>query len=268
MPEDSLERAHDLAESGDIAGATQVLRRHLEARPGDAPAHFQLARLVLESGDAAAAVQGFQRASELAPDNSVVHNDLGTALEVLGRAPEAAEAYRRATRMTPVFPPAHYNLALMLCRQRQWDEAVQQLRAALEQAPEFRIARLQLGLALGALGQGDAARACFDHLLTTDPKDIEARRAIADMDMRDCRFADAAQQLEQCLELARDDALATLALGGCMQELGRVDEALTHYRRLLEHEPSRYYEVVKKLTSASKGRFWVKSAELRRMLLG
>ena len=88
------------------------------------------------------------------------------------------------------------------------------------------------------------------------------------MDMRDCRFADAAQQLEQCLALAPDDALATLALGACMQELGRIDSALAHYRRLLEHEPCRYYEVVKKLTSASKGRFWVKSAELRRMLLG
>jgi len=268
MPEDSLERAHSAARNGDLPGAAEALRRYLEATPGDAPAHFQLAHLMLELEDAAAAVQSFERASELAPDNAVVHNDLGTALEVVGREPEAAQAYGRAARTSPPYPPAQYNLALILCRQGQWHEAVQWLRAALEQAPDFRVARLQLGVALAALDQVDAARACFDDLLTADPKDMEARRALADMHMRHCRFADAARQLEQCLELAPDDARGTLALGACMQELGRLDEALAHYRRLLQREPCRYYEVVKKLTGASKGRFWVKSAELRRVLLG
>jgi tetratricopeptide (TPR) repeat protein len=145
---------------------------------------------------------------------------------------------------------------------------VQHLRAALAQRPDFCAARHQLGLALSALGQEDAARACFDELLKGDGKDLEARRAIADMDMKHCRYADAVQQLEQCLALSPLDARATLALGACLQELGRVDEALAHYRRLLAHDRSRYYEVVKKLTSASSGRFWVKSAELRRVLLG
>ena len=268
MPADSLKRARSLAERGDLKGSVQVLAAYLEATPGDASAHFQLAHLVLELGDAAQAIPSFQRSLELEPGNAVVNSDLGTALEMLGREPEAAEAYRRGTLASPPFPPAHYNLALILCRQGQWDEAVQHLRAALEQAPEFRVARLQLGRALRKLGQAAPARACFDHLLADDPKDIEARRAIADMDMSDCRFDDAAQQLEQCLALAPNDADTILALGTCIQELGRVDEALAHYRRLLQHQPRRYYEVVKKLTGASKGRFWVKSAELRRLLLG
>ena len=268
MSEDSPERARNLARDGDVKGAARVLARYLEATPGDASAHFQLAHLVLDLGDAQRAVQGFERALGLEPDNAVIRTDLGVALEEAGREPEAAEAYRRAAQAQPPYPPAQYNLALILGRRGQWHEAARRLRAALAQSPGFRAARHQLGLVLRELGQDDAARACFDDLLVADRKDIEARRAIADMDMDRCRFADAAKQLEQCLALAPEDASATLAFGACLQELGRVDEALAHYRRLLERDRSRYYEVVKKLTGASTGRFWVKAAELRRVLLG
>ena len=106
MPEDSLERAHDLARGGDLPGAAQVLERYLEAMPEDAPAHFQFAHLLLELGDPATAVQRFQRALELAPEMAFVHNDLGTTLELLGREAEAAQAYRRAAESRPPFPPA------------------------------------------------------------------------------------------------------------------------------------------------------------------
>ncbi len=268
MPEDNPERARALVDDGDAEGAAQVLARYLEATPGDALAQFQLGHLVFELGDAQRAVQAFERAIALAPDNAAVHNDLGRALEEVGREPEAAEAYRRAAGKHPPFPPAQHNLALILGRRGEWHEAARHLREALEQTPGFRAARQQLGVALRELGQDDAARACFDELLAGDPKDIEARRAIADMHMDQCRFADAAQQLEQCLALAPDDARATLTLGACLQELGRVDEALAHYRRLLKRDRSRYYEVVKKLTGASSGRFWVKVSELRQILLG
>lgn len=268
MCEDTPQRAHSLARGGDRQGAARTLVRYLEATPDDASAHFQLAHLMLELGDAPGAVQSFQQAVALEPDNAAIHSDLGTALEELGREPEAAEAYERAGRAVPPFPPAQYNLALILCRRGQWQEAAEHLRGALAQSPEFHAARQQLGVALGALGQEHAARACFDELLARDARNIEARRAIADMDMRSCRFADAAQQLERCLALVPEDARATLALGACLQELGRIDEALAHYRRLLKRDRSRYYDVVKKLTSTSTGRFWVKSGELRRVLLG
>ncbi len=268
MPEDSPEHARTLAHGGDAKGAAQVLTRYLEAFPGDASAHVQLANLVLSLGDAERAVHCFERALALEPDNAVVRSDMGTALEKAGRESEAAEAYERAARAQPPFPPAQYNLALIRRRQGQLHEAARQLREALEQTPGFRAARHQLGHCLRELGQEDAARACFNDLLVDDSKDIEARRAIAEMDIDHCRFADAAEQLEQCLALAPGDASATLALGACLQELGRVDEALTHYRRLLERDRSHYYDVVKKLTGATKGRFWVKTTELRRTLLG
>jgi Flp pilus assembly protein TadD len=268
MSEDTVERAHSLANAGDLHGAARVLARYLEAAPADASAHFQLAHMRMELGDAVGAVEHFQRCLALEPDNAVILSDLGTAFEELGRETDAAAAYRKASRMDPPFPPALYNLALILCRRGEWQEAAGHLRVALEQSADFRPARRQLGLALDALGQEHAARACFDELLAADDKDVEARRALAQLDMKTCRFASAAEQLQRCLALAPEDAGVCLALASCLQELGRVDEALVHYRALLRRDGSRYYEVVKKLTSASTGCFWLKASELRRVLLG
>ena len=56
MPEDSPERARTLAHGGDAKAAVLVLTRYLEASPGDASGHFQLAHLVLELGDAQGAL--------------------------------------------------------------------------------------------------------------------------------------------------------------------------------------------------------------------
>jgi tetratricopeptide (TPR) repeat protein len=268
MSEDTPERARALAGGGDLQGAAQTLTRYLQATPEDAAAHFQLAHLLLALGDTPAAVQRLQTALALDPDNTTMLSDLGTALEELGDEVQAEQAYRRAALGAPPFPPASYNLALILSRRGQWQEAARHLQTALEQAPDFHAARHQLGLALDALGDEAGARACFDALLAHDAHDIEARRAVAELHAKRCRFAEAAGELEQCLALAPEDSRTILALGACLQELGRVDEALGHYRRLLARDSTRYYEVVKKLTSASTGCFWLKSAELRRVLLG
>jgi Flp pilus assembly protein TadD len=268
MVEDGLERARRLAADGDVDGAVRVLTDHVGATPEDAFAHLQLANLLLAQGDAAGAVERFEQALALEPDNALVHNDLGTALERLGREDEAAAAYRRGAHSQPPYPPAQYNLARLHGRRGQWREAAELLRASVDQTRGFRAARLELGLVLRRLGDEDGARACFDTLLADDSRDLETRRVIADSEMSQCRFADAAEHLEQCLALAPEDAKTILALGSCLQELGRVAEALTHYRRLLVRDRSRYYEVVKKLTGASTGCFWVNAEALRRALLG
>ena len=46
----SIERARELADGGDKQGAARLLSDYLEATPGDAFAHFQLANLMLSMG--------------------------------------------------------------------------------------------------------------------------------------------------------------------------------------------------------------------------
>lgn len=267
MSTDALERARNLARDGDLRGAAQLLSGYLESAPTDAAAHAELALVVLDLGDTQRAVQSFRRALEHDPGNPVFESDMGTALEAAGRLSEAADAYRRAAESRPPYPPAQHNLALILGRRGQWREAAEWLRAALREAPSFRAARFQLGLALRRLGDDRAAAECFEALVSADAGDVDARRAIAEMHMDRCRYADATVALERCLAIAPDDAAATLALGACLQELGRMDEAIEHYRRLLRRDRRRYYDVVKKLTGSSKGCFWVDAGELRRVLL-
>jgi Flp pilus assembly protein TadD len=180
----------------------------------------------------------------------------------------AAQTLTRYLQATPEDAAAHFQLAHLLLALGDTPAAVQRLQTALALDPDNTTMLSDLGTALEELGDEAGARACFDALLAHDAHDIEARRAVAELHAKRCRFAEAAGELEQCLALAPEDSRTILALGACLQELGRVDEALGHYRRLLARDSTRYYEVVKKLTSASTGCFWLKSAELRRVLLG
>jgi protein O-GlcNAc transferase len=267
MSDDALNRARQLARDGEIDGAARLLSHHLESAPDDAAAHAELALMMLDLGDAEGARRRFDKALTLEPDNAALHNDLGTALQRVNRESEAIAAYRRALELNPDLPSARYNLAKILHRRAELHEAAELLRGALEQAPGFRIARRALGLVLSDLDEDDEAGRCFESLLAEDANDLETHRDMADLHMRRCRYADAIKHLERCLALAPGDAQATLIMGACLQELGRVDEALEHYRNVLRHDRKRYYEVVKKLTGSSKGRFWVDAAELRRVLL-
>ena len=79
-------------------------------------------------------------------------------------------------------------------------------------------------------------------------------------------FSAAAAAFRAGLKISRDDPAAQISLAACLQELGQIDQALTHYRRALALAPEAYAMVVKQLTSASKGVLELDTGELRRLL--
>ena len=65
-----------------------------------------------------------------------------------------------------------------------------------------------------------------------------------------------------------DRPVAALALGSCLQQTGQLDAALAVYRAALTRDRSLYGAVLKNLTTAARGRLWLRPADLRRALLG
>ncbi|MGH6912751.1 MAG: tetratricopeptide repeat protein, partial [Geminicoccales bacterium] len=59
-----------------------------------------------------------------------------------------------------------------------------------------------------------------------------------------------------------------LELGLCLQDSGALDEAIEVYRVALGRDRSLYPAILRNLTSSSKGRLWLRPADLRRALLG
>jgi tetratricopeptide (TPR) repeat protein len=107
------------------------------------------------------------------------------------------------------------------------------LRAAVAAQPDYLKAQEELGLCL---------QACGDYARAIGP-------------------------LRRALERPPGRPLAALALGWCLQETGALEEALAVYRRALRADPALYAAVVRNLTSAARGRLWLRPADLRRALL-
>jgi tetratricopeptide (TPR) repeat protein len=223
---DRLARAEALAARGELAAAGRSAAAVARQHPALPEAWRLKGTLALLQDRAADAVQALRRAVALAPDDAASWVNLGIAQERAGADAEAS--LRRALELQPALPQAHYNLGVLLRKRGRLDEAVDHLGAAVATAPDYVNAQEELGRAL--LARGDHAQA------------IDPLRAA----------------------LARPSA--ALALGLCLQETSALDEAIGVYRRLLRQDRSLYGAVVKNLSSAARGRVWLRPADLRRAL--
>ena len=60
---------------------------------------------------------------------------------------------------------------------------------------------------------------------------------------------------------------ARLNLGFCLQEIGASEAALEVYRQALRRDRSLYPLVLKTMTTAARGQYWLRPSELRARLL-
>lgn len=202
----------------------------MRATPGVAAAWHLKGVLALARSDAAEAVSALERAAALAPDDPALASNLGIAQQRAGDLAAARETFEVLVKVAPDFAPGRLNLAIALRDAGETDAAIAELREAVQLEPGYAKAWLELGRLL-------AERGAYDEALAS-------------------------------LARAGDSPEVQLAKGWCLQELGRVEEALRIYREMLRRDPSLYPVVERNLTTASKGRLWLHPAALRAALFG
>ncbi len=225
-----LARAQTLAARGHLDLADREVDAVLAGDPDCAPGWQIRGVLALLQDRGPAALEALQRAVELQPKDAASWTNLGIAQHQAGQVEAAASSLARAIRLQPGLAKAEHNLGVLLHEQGRLEAAERHLRRALAADPAYARAWLELGRVHLAQGALEAAQASL-------------RRA---------------GPLPQ----------AQLTLGLCLQESGAVDEALALYRAVLERDPTLYAAVLKTLTSAAKGRLWLRPEDLRRALLG
>ncbi len=264
---ENLNRAAELLRSGDPPGAQRLLEGVAADVLADPADRYRLAQIWLQLGNFERALSGLRSAAEAVPNNAAVWNDLGGALSQLGYQSGALAAWKHAAGVRPVFPPALYNHALALEACGRLDEARSELQTVLDTDPDIVPVLALLGRISAQDFDADSALRCYRRVLEIEPNHFDAAFGAACIELDSCRFAEAAEDFARCIELEPDNLQVRLNLALCLQELGRQEEALDHYREILRREPKRYYAVVKSLLSAARGVFWLDSKELRRRLM-
>ena len=79
-------------------------------------------------------------------------------------------------------------------------------------------------------------------------------------------FALAVEHLRRSLAGNSSDVQVHIKLSLCLLELGRAEEALEHLRAAVGGDPRRYGSALKLLSSAGRGRFWLRPSVAKKML--
>src|SRR6266513_3030130 len=98
-------------QSGDVPGAVELLRKSVQAVPGNPHAWVNLGVALLAGGDANEARSAFTRASELAPDLATAWYNLGVCQGRCRQPLEAAASLHKALKLEPGHIPAYESLA-------------------------------------------------------------------------------------------------------------------------------------------------------------
>lgn len=184
-------------EPGGLASAKIEFELALQRKPDAIGALVGLGQLKLAEGDVAGAIDKLEAAAQR-EDDLPVRLALGTARLRQGKHAEAARELRRALSFDPKNPDAQSGLGQALLALGQLEEAENLLTAALQSRRDAATA-IALGFTLVKLGQAERALAIFGPVLAKDP-------------------------------LA---APALFGAGMANERLGRTQEALVYYRRVL-----------------------------------
>ena len=149
----------------------------------------------------------------------------------------AEQALRAALTQAPEHPEVLRLLAIALRLQNHNAEALDLLRRAAAQRPDDALIQNGLGTALDACGEGDAAITAFRRACELAPQAAQLWSNLGKTLSERGRFEEALPVLERALQLA-DHHTTYLRLAYALRVLGRTEEAVHSYRRMVEKNPA------------------------------
>jgi serine/threonine-protein kinase len=263
-----LSRACALA--GDDAGAEEVLRRAVTARPDqvvlltgmakllDRPRHSRLEEAIgyyraargqrpglglglswalVRAGRPAEAEEVLRELALRQPGNLAVHFYLGSSLSAQEKYAEAAAANRKAIDLKPDFVPAYVNLGYALDGLGKYDQAEAAMRKAIELQPDLAPAHQNLGAALQGQKRYGEAEAAYRTAISLKPDYAEAYSNLGNTLRRQGRREEGEAAYRKAIDLEPALAVAHVNLGGALFERGKFGDAEAEFRTAARLKP-------------------------------
>jgi Tfp pilus assembly protein PilF len=158
--------------------AIQECRRAIELDPRQERAHSNLGVLLLWKGETTAALAHLRRAIEIRPTYGQPHAHLGDYYARSGKIQDAMREYQEAIRLDPKATQAYIGLAYCYFRLGRLKESEETLLQAIATRPHHASVWVIYGNFLADVGRKREAAAAFQHALTLDPSNREAREKL------------------------------------------------------------------------------------------
>ena len=180
----------------------------------------------------ARALDEYRQAQQRDADQPESHVNLGVLHAQLGETEQAEAAYRRAIAVGPWFLPAYVNLADALASRGRDADAERVLREGLAQEPGSPMLLHALGLALVRGGRSAQALAALEAAASSAPEEPRFAYVLGVALFSQGSSERAIEILQTAHERWPDDRSILLALATMHRDMGKLDEALRHARRL------------------------------------
>jgi tetratricopeptide (TPR) repeat protein len=227
-----FEAGNTLKRLGRLDDAAQMFRAWSRVLPGDTQARLELGGVMLDQGrpqDAetvfAAALQ--QRASN--PIKGSLHHHYALALTRQGRGEDALEHFAHAKALNPALPHSDAIRAEILQELKRYDEAIaisRQMIAKDPANPEWHKFHNEI---LYRLDRRDEYLKSYDSAPRTAPILLSKAFFLS----HEKRAEEALETYREASRLSPEDRLAAAGVASALTMLGRYDEAMAAFDRLL-----------------------------------
>ena len=188
------------------------------------------------TGDYPAAVQAYKRGLETEPENVELLNSLGFALFQQGKSEEAVEVLEKALEVDPRHWKAHNNMALASIDIGELELAEAHYRESLAIEAQPAIYN-DLGFVLERQGMTEEAVVMYRKSLELAPGSSTAHYNLAAALTRSGDFAEAETHFRAVLE-TDPSTQAYTGLGVVLWQQGRGDEAVTSLQSAIKADPN------------------------------
>lgn len=227
----------DLLElKGNHERAVPFLRTAAQGLPNERSVLASFAKALINLGRHDEAITPLKRLVQLQPGDADALANLGNNYMSGGHYDEAISALAEAARLTPQDEVIQMLLRVATYR-KEIEANLPAIRSAVAADPKNPEGHIALARRLSSLRRFEEAEAEYLEALRLDPNNGEYENALA------VSYTEAAQPAKAVPYYQRAGAhkphhVIFLSLGSALEQLGRLDEAITAYRRSIELKPT------------------------------
>lgn len=226
--------------TGKRDAALQLAKDLAEKNPKDIKANQIYASLLLQRGtkaDLSSSVVELKKLVQKNPTNALLHLDLARGYYGLGQVDNALGESREALRQDSKLLAASLLSAKINADRGEWGTALDQTQDVLSAQPGNVEARLIHAQALLGSGQADKARAELEAVVASAPKLNDAHLQLATLYIQQKEVEKAKAQFEKVWASTPPDYRGFVGLQGIKMSQGKVDEAISAMRDLVQKDP-------------------------------
>ena len=222
---------------GRLQLAEQTLEEVVAQADANGLAWYYLGVARWRQGRNEGAIDSLSRAVTLRPDDARAHSALATALVEVGAWATAIVACEQALRIDPHYVEALHTLAYACARTGLWDRALTATRTAARLRPDEPETLMSLAEACVMNGLYDEALQAYEQICHLDPYHLQAVFRLGEVRRARGDEAGARECYVLAAEMTPRDGEEWMARSRALATLGRYEEAVASFGRVLEEDP-------------------------------